>query len=86
MSLTPQDLQQIRTAVEAVTEPSFAAIKMDLEALRTDFGGLTTSVDEFLRIVRRHEEEWLVLRAQHVKMRELLIKKGVATEEELAIS
>lgn len=86
MPLTTKELQQIQLVVEKATEPSFRAIKVDLEDIRHNMGALTTSVDEFLQIVRRHEEEWLVLRAQHAKMRNLLIKKGIATEDELAVA
>lgn len=70
---------EVPTLVENATAPSFQAIKEDLDHV-------TTSMDEFLKIVRRHEEEWLVLRAQHAKMRDALIKKGVVTEDELAVA
>lgn len=87
MSLTNKDISAIAKLlqtevphlVEQATEPYFQAIQKDL-------GQMTTSMDEFLQIVRRHEQEWLILRTQHTKMRDLLIKKGIATEDELAVA
>jgi len=87
MTLTKDDLKAISTLldtevprlVEKVTEPYFQAIQKDL-------GQVVTTMDEFLQIVRRHEQEWLILRTQHTKMRDLLIKKGLATEDELAVA
>lgn len=59
-------------------------VREDIAALKTDVGEIKVSMDQFLQIVRRHDEEWLVLRAQHGKMRDVLIRKGIATEAELA--
>jgi len=87
MTLTKDDLKAISTLldtevprlVEKATEPHFQAVQKDL-------GQVVTTMDEFLQIVRRHEQEWLILRTQHTKMRDLLIKKGHATEDELAVA
>lgn len=37
-------------------------------------------------IVRRHDQEWLMVRAQHEKMRNVLVKKGIASEDELSVT
>ncbi|MBI3956557.1 MAG: hypothetical protein HY340_01040 [Candidatus Kerfeldbacteria bacterium] len=87
MTLTQNDIQaiakllqtEVPVLVEKATESSFIAIRKDL-------GEIATSMDEFLHIIRRHEEEWLVLREQHKRIREVLLKKGIATEDELAVA
>lgn len=86
MPLTNQDLKNIAQTVERVTAPRFRDLSSRLGQVERHFDTLTTSVDNFSHIVRRHEDEWLVLRAQHEKMRDILVKKGVATEDELAIA
>lgn len=86
MSLTPQDLKSIHEVVETVLNDGIDPIKKDIKDLKHSVGSLTTSVDSLLHIVRRHEGEWLVLRAQHSKIRDLLVAKGIATEDELAVA
>ncbi|MBI2984757.1 MAG: hypothetical protein HYY50_03990 [Candidatus Kerfeldbacteria bacterium] len=82
MPLTNQDLKGIREIVVKEVEP----IKRDTRDIKHDLRLLTTTVDGVVKIVRRHDEEWLVLRAQHEKIRDILVKKGIATEDELAIA
>lgn len=82
MTLTNDDIKKIAGVVQVEIDP----IKKGLVHLKDLYGSLATSTDHFLSTVRRHDEEWLVLRAQHSKMRDVLIKKGIVTEEELAIS
>ena len=87
MTLSSDDLNavaalldtKVPALVEKATEPYFQAITTDLDTVRT-------TMDSFLTIVRRHEEEWIVLRAQHNKLRDFLIKKGIASEDDLAIA
>lgn len=82
MPLTDKDFAGIRTVVQHEVEP----LKRDLSEVKKDLRSLTTTVDNFVHIVRRHEQEWLVLRTQHEKIRNILIKKGIATEDELAVA
>ncbi len=53
--------------------------------MKERFDSITTSIDEFLRIVNRHEQELIVLRAQQVKARDTLVRKEIATEIDLAV-
>jgi hypothetical protein len=85
-NLTQTDLQRISTVVEKIVDDRVAPVEKKIDGLVENVGSLTTSVDGFSRTVRRHEDEWLVLRAQHEKMRNVLVKKGVASEDELSIS
>ncbi len=78
--LSAEDFNKLHTVIKDELQP----IREELNSVDKRLDTLTTSVDEFLHIVRRHDEEWLVLRAQHVKMRDVLIRKGIATESELA--
>lgn len=90
MSLTNDDLKKI----QEVLEPKFFAIetdvaqltKVDMPALHGKIDKLTNTVDGFLGVVRRHDQEWLIIRAQHKKMRNVLIKKGIASEDELSVT
>lgn len=78
--------KRVSALIEAAVEPHFRAIAEDLGRVEGKIDTLTTTLDGFAHTVRRHEEEWLVLRAQHQKMRDLLVKKGIATEDELALA
>ncbi|MBI4092607.1 MAG: hypothetical protein HY420_01655 [Candidatus Kerfeldbacteria bacterium] len=82
MTLTDKDLAGIQTVVQHEVEP----LKRDLSEVKKDLHSLATTVDNFVHIVRRHEDEWLVLRVQHEKIRNILVKKGIATEDELAVA
>lgn len=86
MTLTESDIQTIAKSVAEVTGPEFARVNERLGTLETGQDKILTSIDGMLKIVRRHEEEWLVLRAQHAKIRDLLLSKGIATEDELAVA
>lgn len=80
--LPAEDFNKLHSMVKGEIQP----VKSDLAVVKLGVGEIKDSMDQFLHIVRRHEEEWIVLRAQHVKLRDSLIKKGVVTEEELAIA
>lgn len=86
MSLTDNDISKISDVVETVVRHELEPVRKDISDLKKDVGGLTTSVDGLVKTVNRHEHEWLVLRAQHGKMHDVLVKKGAATEQELAIT
>jgi hypothetical protein len=86
MPLTESDIQKIAQTVDQVTGPRFTRLEERLQSLEAGQNNLVTSIDQMLAIVRRHEEEWLVLRAQHAKIRDLLLRKGIATEDELAVA
>lgn len=77
-----EDFNKLHSMVKGEIQP----VKSDLVVVKLGVGEIKDSMDQFLHIVRRHEEEWIVLRTQHVKLRDSLIKKGVVTEEELAIA
>lgn len=82
MSLTSEDLKGIQGIIQQEVEP----LKKDISDIKVNVGNLTASVDSFMHTVRRHEEEWLVLRAQHTKIRNVLVAKGIVTEDELAVA
>lgn len=89
MSLTQADLKSIQGVVGLEVEPLKADVKdlkSDIKVIRQQQHSMMTTLDGFSHIVRRHEEEWLVLRKQHEKMRDILVKKGIATEDEMAIA
>lgn len=82
MTLQQSDLASIAKIIKNETDP----IKNDVEEVKGSVERLTSSIDRTLRLVSRHDEEWLILRTQHQKMREALVRKGVLTEEELSIT
>jgi hypothetical protein len=96
MSLTNDDLKKI----EKTLEPTFQGIEFRVQGIESKLqahdrqfdsmheklDGLIRTTDEFLHIVRRHDDEFVVIRAQHEKMRNVLIKKGIASEDELSVT
>lgn len=90
MALTIDDLNKLKDVFEsrffAIEAGLGQLTKVEIPSLHTKIDKLTKSVDGFLGIVRRHDQEWLVVRTQHEKMRNVLINKGIATEDELSIT
>lgn len=84
--LTNKDVQTIADLIRNIVDPQFDSLKKDMAGLKLDVSNLTSSVDEFMRTVRRHDQEWLILRTQHDKIRNVLIKKGIASEDELSVT
>ncbi len=84
--LTNEDIKKIAKLIQDLVDPQFKDLKRSMTNLELNYSNLSSSVDEFLRIVRRHDTEWLILRAQHTKIREVLVKKGIASEDELSVT
>lgn len=82
MALTNSDLKSIAD----LFEPRFEEIRSEFHAVHRRIDNLTQSMDEFVHMARRHDQEWLIVRAQHEKMRNVLIKKGIASEDELSVT
>lgn len=82
MSISFEEFKKIEDIVSKVVQP----MGEDLKDVKEHMTSVVDNMDQFLRIVQRHEQEWLVIRVQHQKMRDLLVKKGIATEEELSIA
>lgn len=53
--------------------------------LRKDFARLLTSVDGYFKQTLGWHQEYEVLRAQHNRLKAVLVEKGIATEEELSV-
>lgn len=86
MPLTNEDLTGIATVVEKVVDDKIEPLIEDLKVIRKNQDSMMTTLDGFSTTVRRHEQEWLILRKQHEKIRDILVKKGIASEEEMAIA
>lgn len=82
MPITAQEFTKIEDIVLQSVEP----VKLDVATIKEGLASLVGHVDQFLRIVRNHDQEWLIVRAQHQKMREALVQKGIVTEEDLSIT
>ena len=59
--LSAEDFNKLHSLIRDEIKP----VRDDVAAVKTDVGEIKQSMDQFLQIVRRHDEEWLVLRAQH---------------------
>ncbi|MFH0952240.1 MAG: hypothetical protein V1838_03560 [Patescibacteria group bacterium] len=63
-----------------------SGLKDDVSGLKDQMGLLITRNDQFLNIVQHHEQEWLIVLGQHKRIREVLLDKKIASEEELSIA
>ncbi len=77
-TLTAKDIEAIRLIVQEENQKGS-------ESLRRDFAQLQSSVDGYMKKSQDWREEFHVLRAQHKRVKEILIEKGVASEEEFAV-
>lgn len=80
-NLSSTDIGAIRQALK----PDFQEIREDLASVKKDTQEITKSLDGVVHMVRRHDQEFVILRAQQDKMHDVLVQKGVATEEDLSI-
>jgi chromosome segregation ATPase len=78
------DVNILKIDMHVVKEDT-SGLKNDMKGLRSDVSGLIDRSDEFLQIVRRHDQEWIVTRAQHQKLCTVLVDKGVVKEDDLAL-
>lgn len=80
--LTEHDIAAIQQVVSASVQE---AVQRASDSLREDFADLQSSVDSYLKRTLDWHQEYEVLRAQHNRLRAVLIEKGIATEEELSV-
>ncbi len=80
MSFTKQDIEILRQVIREETKPQFDDFRHEIDQ---KFHQLQTSVDGFLVVSRTTEQEHLLLRAQFVKLRSVLLNKHLVTEQEL---
>lgn len=77
-TLTAKDIEAIRLIVQEENQKGS-------ESLRRDFAQLQSSVDGYMKKSQEWRDEFQVLRAQHNRVKEVLVEKGVASEEEFAV-
>lgn len=80
--LTTKDLEAIQHAVRVIVHDE---VQKSNDTLRADFAQLQSSVDGYFKQTQDWRQEFEVLRAQHNRLKEVLLEKGLATEEELAV-
>lgn len=78
--LTPQDLNNI----ERLLQPKFDGLQADINAVGKKVDHVIDALDGRVRITELHGQELLVLGAQQQKTTEVLVRKGIATSDELA--
>ena len=86
MAISSGEFLKIEEIVSRTVSNAVDPVKKDVGELKSQMSSLVDDVDHFLRIVRNHDQEWLIVRAQHQKIRDVLVKKGIATEEELSVA
>lgn len=80
--LTQKDIAAIQQVVRVAVQEE---VQKANDAVRSDFAQLQSSVDSYLKQTQDWRQEFVVLRAQHNRLRKVLIEKGLATEEELVV-
>lgn len=78
MKLTEDDFKKFETVMENVFDRK-------IQPLHLRFDKLQTSVDGIAKDNKKIDEEFEVLKQQHKRLREVLIEKGVVSENELAV-
>ena len=78
MALDQPDLRAIGTLLDE-------RLKKHTEALMGHFSELQASVDQYLARTEGWNQEFRVLKAQNDRIRQVLIEKGIVTEEELRV-
>lgn len=83
----------VRVEVIHQLEPFAGAIQQDLGHMDGKLDKMDGKIDKiynlmdgFVNTSRRHEQELVVVQAQQKKMRDVLVKKGIGTEDEFAIA
>lgn len=85
-------LQEIDGKIEKLNQKvdfGYRELSTRIDSHHTELSGkidnLTSSVDQFLHSSRRHEDELVVVRTQTGRIRDVLVEKGIATEDELSL-
>lgn len=82
MAITSKEFEKIQEIMEQSIHP----VDERLKVVENTISKLVENTDQLVRIVQRHDHEWLILRKQHERIKSLLVGKGIAREEDLAVS
>lgn len=80
--ITDADLAVLRANVREDTREEIAKAT---EVMREDFSQLHTSVDHYTTRTETWYQEHIILKARHDHLTALLARKGIVTEDELAL-
>lgn len=61
------------------------ATKEDLVELKSSFSDLQTSVDRYLKFTETWHQELTILKGRQDRLAQVLVNKGVVTEQEIAL-
>lgn len=78
---TKEDLERFATKDDLDS----LATKEDLSRVEAKIDRLTDGTDEYLKKTETWHQEQTVLRASHERVKKVLVKKGIASEQELAV-
>ncbi len=79
--LSPEDIQNIRLSLQ----PDFQEIRDTIEILQKDSQKVQKILDTLVHTGEKQKQEWTVLRAQHIAMRESLLRNKMVSEQDLQI-
>lgn len=65
------------------TKDEIKDIVQEIRSARQDIEKLITSVDRFAHLQGKDHDELIILRAGYSKMAETLVRKGIASEQDL---
>lgn len=82
MPITPDEFKKIQAALRTVVQDE---LQPQLAALRQDFATSQRGVDAFVKGLAAYHDEFVVYKAQQQRLKDVLVRKGVVSERELAV-
>lgn len=86
MAITSNEFQKITEIVDGSVQRAIDPVNERLARVEDALNSYVQINDRLLQIVQRHDQEWLILRKQHERIKSLLVGKGIAREEDLTVS
>ncbi|MDP2685359.1 MAG: hypothetical protein Q8P20_10100 [bacterium] len=80
MALTEKDL---KTLVDFIRSEIQETVRNEIKPIREDIHELQKTVDTYIKQTQDWHQEFIVVKARYDKMKEVIVRKGIATEKEL---
>jgi hypothetical protein len=73
-----------RILSKVALEEDLQAVKDDVTQVKASVSNMTSGLDQYLKNTEDWKQEQTILRTQQGKIKQALIRKGIASEQELA--